>query len=279
MVNRVLIRIKVIQLLYAYLLTEKLFTLESQPTPPTKEKRFAYRLYIDMLVLMTRIADSVQQRGGHKPLVDNRFIRTVLSDEKIKSQIARNRLEPSPLDSTALIDRLSAAVKDSSVYKAYVKNGASDMASDLKVWREIFSLFIAPDAELARLYTEMPNYSLRGVERMQELMETTFSNFSSSQGHVADMAKTLTYSLETAHKLYYILLLLAVDLTRLQEQNLDAARHKYLTTEEDMNPDLRFVENKFIALLTQNRTFLDFVEKHKMSWIANERVILASLLK
>ena len=67
MINRVLIRIKVVQLLYSYLLTEKLFTLESQPTPPTKEKRFAYKLYLDMLVLMTRLADNVEQRGGHRP--------------------------------------------------------------------------------------------------------------------------------------------------------------------------------------------------------------------
>lgn len=279
MINRVLIRIKVVQLLYSYLLTEKLFTLESQPTPPTKEKRFAYRLYIDMLVLMTRIADNVQQRGGHRPLADNRFIRTVMADEKIKSQIAKNRLEPSPLDSPALVQRLSDMVKESASYKAYAKNGSSDMAADLKVWREIFNLMLVPDTQLAKIYEELPNYSLRGVERMHQLMETTFTNFSSSQGHVADAAKTLSHSLDKARELYYLLLLLAVELTRLQEQNLDAARHKYLATDSDLNPDLRFVENRFIERLAADADFTAFVEKNKLSWFANDRVLLSSLLK
>ena len=44
MINRILIRIKVIQILYSFLLVEKQFTLESNPTAPTKEKRFAYSL-------------------------------------------------------------------------------------------------------------------------------------------------------------------------------------------------------------------------------------------
>ncbi|MCH5233475.1 MAG: hypothetical protein J1E78_07525, partial [Muribaculaceae bacterium] len=59
MINRVLIRIKTVQLLYAYLLIEKPFRLESQPSSPTKEKRFAYSLYLDMNYLMLKIAENV----------------------------------------------------------------------------------------------------------------------------------------------------------------------------------------------------------------------------
>lgn len=267
------------QLLYSYLLTEKLFTLESQPTPPTKEKRFAYRLYIDMLVLMTRIANAVEQRGGHCPLADNRFIRNVLSDEKIKSQMAKNRLEPSALDNAALTARLAEAVKESASYKAYIKNGSTDMAADLKVWREIFRTILTPDTGLARIYENMPNYSLRGVDRMGELMETTFTNFSSSQSYVADAAKTLAYSLQKANELYYWVLLLAVELTSLQEQNLDAARHKYVVTDSDLNPNLRFVENKFVSRLASDPQFKEFVEKNKISWLTEDRILLNTLLK
>ena len=48
---------KVIQILYSFLLVEKQFTLESNPSAPTKEKRFAYSLYLDLLVLIIRIAE------------------------------------------------------------------------------------------------------------------------------------------------------------------------------------------------------------------------------
>ena len=279
MINRVLIRIKVVQLLYSYLLTEKLFTLESQPTPPTKEKRFAYQLYIDMLTLMTRIADSVEQRGGFKPLADNRFIRTVRADEKIKSQVAKDRINGSPFASPALVQRFADSIKETPFFKDYVKAGSQDMASDLKVWREIFNLIIKPDTGLAQLYAEQPNFSPRGVERMQELMDTTFANFSSSQGHVSDAVKTLDYSLRKANELYHWLLLLVVELTRLQSLNLDAARHKYIPTDQDLNPDTRFVDNKLALRLREDTQLQAYCETNKMSWFTNERPLLNTLLK
>ena len=80
MINRVLIRIKVVQMLYSYLLTEKLFMIESQPTPPTKEKRFAYKVYLDMLAMMVNIAGIVELKGGYKPLLNNRFIKMIAND-------------------------------------------------------------------------------------------------------------------------------------------------------------------------------------------------------
>ena len=56
MINRILIRIKVIQILYSFLLVEKQFSLVTLPETPTKEKRFAYSLYLDKLVLMLKVA-------------------------------------------------------------------------------------------------------------------------------------------------------------------------------------------------------------------------------
>lgn len=279
MINRVLIRIKVIQLLYSYLLTERLFTLESQPTPPTKEKRFAYQLYMDMLVLMTRIADAVEQRGGHKPLADNRFIRTVREDEKIRSLHTKQDMENSPFATQTLVNSIAAAVKDSAIYKAYAKQGSTDMSGDLKVWREIFSSFLIPDTALNSIVETLPNYSLRGVERMKALMEVTFVNFSSSQDHVADALKTLNFSLDKARELYVRMLQLSVDLTVQQDRNLDAARHKYVVTDRDLNPNLRFVENGFVRALAETPGYAQLVEKLKGSWIADNPILINSLLK
>lgn len=114
---------------------------------------------------------------------------------------------------------------------------------------------------------------------MRELMESTFSNFSSSQGHVADAAKTLAYSLEKSNELYHMILLLAVEITALQEQNLDAARHKYLATDSDLNPNLRFVDNAFVRRLGEDPAFRAFVDKNKLSWLTNDRPLLSSLLR
>ena len=46
MINRVLIRIKVVQLLYSYLLTQSEFKIESLPENPSRDKKYAYSLYL-----------------------------------------------------------------------------------------------------------------------------------------------------------------------------------------------------------------------------------------
>lgn len=278
MINRVLIRIKVVQLLYSYLLLEEQFLLEPQPTPPTKEKRFAYSLYLDMLVMMTRIAENVTRRGGDRPLLDNRFISAVLSDDKIKSLCNRYRMQGFPF--AAVEDKLTEAVKESGIYKLFIKHDSDTTGNaEVSVWKELFDKVILPNPELQAVISTRENYTLRGVDRAAELMRTTFTNFFSSQGHLTDALKSLSGSLDMARELYMRLLLLPVEITRLREREMEINRRKYITTHEDLNPNMRFVENQFVTELSQNLSFQKYVETKKISWRADNELLLNSLLK
>lgn len=280
MINRVLIRIKVVQMLYSYLLTEKLFTIESQPEPPTKEKRFAYSLYLSMLALMAEISDSLQLRGGEKPLGANRLISALKADDKVRSTILRSRAgENNPILTKANIERLAAIVKDSAILKDYRKKADKSMAADLKVWQELYRAVLVPDTAMTAAIAEMENYSARGIERMQEMMQNTFANFSSSQALTDEALKALRRSLDKARELYFRLLALPVELTALQERNLDAARHKYIVTDEDLNPNLRFVENEFVAKLAADEDFLQYIGDNKICWMTENPDLLKELLK
>lgn len=281
MINRVLIRIKVVQMLYSYLLTEKLFTTESQPEPPTKEKRYAYGLYLSMLALMVEISDTLTLRGGVRPLADNRLIKALRTDDKVRPVLLRVRAgaESGQILARENVERLASVIKDSAVLKDYRKSGGSTMAADLKVWHDIYRTILLPDATMSEYFSVMENYSTRGVERMQEMMQTTFSNFLSSQALTTDALKALNQSLEKARELYFRLLALPVELTALQDRNLDAARHKYIVTDEDLNPNLRFVENGFAARLAADADYKAYVEQNKISWFAEDRQLLGSLLR
>lgn len=277
MINRVLIRIKVVQMLYSYLLTEKLFMIESQPTPPTKEKRFAYKVYLDMLAMMVNIAGIVELKGGYKPLLNNRFIKMIANDEKVKSTLSKHRLED--FNYLKISNNIANKIKESAIFKSYVKDDSENMINDLKVWQEIFNTIILHDNNLKSEFEQIENYSSRGIDRMKDLMDDTFKNFSSSQSHISDALKTLRHSLEKAHELYFWLLLLPVELTNLREQQIDTNRHKFITTEEDINPNLRFVENELIERLRQSSLFNEYVEDKKISWMPNDRIIISNLLK
>lgn len=277
MINRILIRIKVVQLLYSYLLLEKHFMLETQPTPPTKEKRFAYALYLDMLVLIVKAAESIEKRGGERPLYENKFIRNLLADEKIKSLLLKYRGQQFPYE--AAVDGIVTKIKESGLYKNFLKKDIGETGADLTVWRDIFNTIIASDLRLNSLFTQTENFTLRGVDRMKDLMSVTFTNFLSSNDSVTDALKQLRQSLGMSRELYFRLLTLPVELTRLRELEIDEARHKYITTDEDLNPNMRFVENQLVALIAADAEVNEFVDKNKLAWLPEDRILLTSLLR
>ncbi|MDE5869964.1 MAG: transcription antitermination protein NusB, partial [Muribaculaceae bacterium] len=278
MINRVLIRVKAIQILYSYLLVEKKFSFESMPSMPTKEKRFAYSLYLDMLVLMDRIAHQIRRRGGDEPLADTRFIKRLESDEQMKSLIAKYRVSSFPYEAAA--ERIANVLKDSGYYKNWIKkNDAENIGSDEGLWKDIFNLFILPDEGLSAQLRQRENYTIKGMDRMRDMMETTFSNFLASQDDGTDAVKAFTQSVDKARELYFLLLLLPVELTDLRERQIEDNRNKYLTTSEDLNPNMKFVENSLVEEIRKNDIITSFVEKGKLSWLQTEPLMMNSLLK
>ncbi len=277
MINRVLIRIKVIQLLYSYLLIENHFMLESQPSAPTKEKRFAYSLYLDMLVLMVKISERIEKRGGYRPLDDTRFIKKILADETIKALLRKYSLQPFPLESR--ISSLVESVKDSGLYKNYLKNLNTDEGDDDQIWEKIFNLIIMPDPGVNKVISERENFTLRGVERMRSMMEDTFRNFYASRDNLDDALRTLSLSMKKARDLYFRLLILPVELVRMREQQIEDNRSKYVPTAEDLNPNMRFVENGYVKAVEKNEDVESYCEENKISWLPTHKDLLESLLK
>ena len=70
MINRILIRIKVIQILYSYLLSRSEFKVETLPENATRDKKYAYSLYFDLIRLLLKLS-------GYN---------TIISDKNITSQ-------------------------------------------------------------------------------------------------------------------------------------------------------------------------------------------------
>lgn len=274
MINRVLIRIKVVQLLYSFLLTDNRFMLESQPLAPTKEKRFAYNLYLDMLILMIRISQRIEKRGGYLPLHDTRFIKKILADEKIKSLQMRFRQDQFPFE--RLVDSLAEEVKESGIYKNFQKSTSE--AEDDQVWERIFNLIIYVNPALNAAISKRENFTIRGVERMKEMMTDTFKNFYASRDNISDAVNTLSVSMGKARELYFRLLLLPVELVNLRRDQLEENRNKYVPTDEDLNPNMRFVENQLVAAISEDPDMIEYVEENRLSWMAEDRQLLESIL-
>ncbi len=85
--------------------------------------------------------------------------------------------------------------------------------------------------------------------------------------------KELFYSLAKSYELYNLLLQLMVEIKRCAEQKLHNAKSKILPSYEDLHPNLRFVENKFVNQLERNLQLNSYLESKKKSWANHEEFV------
>ncbi len=94
--------------------------------------------------------------------------------------------------------------------------------------------------------------------------------------------KDLDTCMHKTYELYHYLLRLPVELTHIQEMRIDEARNKYMPTEEELNPNLKFANNRLVAALADNEVLKQYAQDHTITWNDDpifERLMLDKVLK
>jgi N utilization substance protein B len=87
----------------------------------------------------------------------------------------------------------------------------------------------------------------------------------------------LNFSLRKSYDLYMYLLLLIVDITKLQNRILENRKNKYMPTEEELNPNMRLVNNRFARQVEENNTLRGYVNEQGLSWENDEDFLKMTL--
>jgi N utilization substance protein B len=85
--------------------------------------------------------------------------------------------------------------------------------------------------------------------------------------------KELHFNIEKAYELYHYLLLLLIDVVLYAESRIEIARNKRIPSHEDLNPNMRFIENRLIDQLRNNEHLLRFVDQHKLNWANHPELV------
>lgn len=272
MINRVLIRIKVIQILYSYLLTQSDFHIESAPESESRDKRYAYSLYLDLLLLILRISGF--RLAGSEKLVgaisDNKYlsagkmVRSLFSDVNVRSVIFRRAANSEAFNDAALA--IYSKITQSGAYRSYIRTKDLSMKDDVAFWVVIIRTIMEKSPELTEAARKNPDYTIAGYEHAFKMLVSTLEGFSDTRTMFIEARNSLERSLDKARELYFALLLLPIELTRLQARRLDNARHKYLPSPEDLNPDTRFIDNTFVANLEESPEMKEYLKSNPISW-------------
>ena len=91
-------------------------------------------------------------------------------------------------------------------------------------------------------YAENPGMTLKEAEAMLEL------------------------SCESARDLYLFMLSIVGPLTGEAKARIEAAKSKFNPTEEELNPNMKFVQNRIAPLLAEDPDFCKLISRRKLSW-------------
>lgn len=106
-----------------------------------------------------------------------------------------------------------------------------------------------------------------------KIVQILYSYYKSDGKSFPVAEKELFHSIEKTYDLYYHLLQLSIEITQYAAERIETKRNKLRPTEEDLNPNTRFIENKFVAQLADNIQFNEYLQAHKLSWINDSEII------
>lgn len=279
MINRILIRIKVVQILYSYLLSRSEFKINAAPTGASRDRRFAYSAYMDMLMLIEELSGcrvNNPERDLRIPEIDkalrtNRVGRALADNIELKTAVYKDIFDLNSLKD--VMPSLYRRIVDSAVFKDYSRKRSRSLDDDVRFWTVVLETIILKDQDVINALRRNDDFSLAGLNQGVRAAIDTLNSFNDSRTTYLKARKDLKESLDQAYKLYLSLFVLIVQLTDEQLDRIEAAKGKYLVSAEDLNPNMRLAENRLAAYLREDSTIMKFVEDNKFSWFSSEGLV------
>lgn len=255
MINRILIRIKVVQLLYSYMLTRSDFHILGAPEKNTRDSRFAYTFYIQTLLLITKLSGQKYSATDRLTLnmpMKNPFLsigKALASNTDIKEIVSKRHIDLS--DYTSVVQYLLDKIASTSIYQEYGRKRKIEIDDEVKVWCALIESVLMKDERLREAARNNEDFTIAGFERGLQMAMETLRDYSETSTSLISARKSLQDSLDKAYQLYIGLLMLPVEITRLREEQIESAKDKYLPSADDLNPNLKFIDNGYVAAVGQ----------------------------
>lgn len=103
-----------------------------------------------------------------------------------------------------------------------------------------------------------------------KVLQALYAFFQSEDEDYRKVHKELTQSIERIYDLYIYLLLTFSELKAIGEHRIEENKKKIRPTEEELNPNLKFVNNTIISILENHQELRELSEKRKVNWVGDE---------
>lgn len=106
-----------------------------------------------------------------------------------------------------------------------------------------------------------------------KVLQILYAFFHSENEELTKCERDLSKSLEKSHSLYLNLLALLVAIKEHAETKIEMRINKMLPSENDLNPNKKFTNNRTLALLSSNISLLDKLKHEEIFWDENPELV------
>lgn len=106
-----------------------------------------------------------------------------------------------------------------------------------------------------------------------KVMQVVYAYSQRGEESIEKAEKELFHSISKSHELYHFMLLLLVELKAMAERRIEANRQKIRPTPEELNPNMRFLQNQVIGQLESNTQLLRYIRESGLSWANHTDVV------
>jgi N utilization substance protein B len=100
-----------------------------------------------------------------------------------------------------------------------------------------------------------------------KIIQLLYAYYKSSGSSIDKAEKELFFSVQKTYDLYHYLLLLIIDIADYALSRIDIAKNKKIPTFEDLHPNTKFIDNKLILQLRNNKNLNEYLKNNKLSWV------------
>lgn len=100
-----------------------------------------------------------------------------------------------------------------------------------------------------------------------KVLQTLYAYYQAENDQLNLAEKELNKNINKSYDLYHYLLIMIMEITDLAESRIEIARNKRIPSEEDLNPNTRFVDNKLTHQLRHCDQLLRYADAKKLSWL------------
>lgn len=105
------------------------------------------------------------------------------------------------------------------------------------------------------------------------VVQIVYSWYQNKNKDLLTLEKELLFGLRKSYDLYFYLLLIMIEITKAHEMRVETKRNKFLPSKEDLNPNMKLIDNRFIKQLQGNREFNSYLNERPMSWEEHDSFI------